>query len=515
MTGSAAQPTLQARLQPLSAEQLRSLILNASKSSSLARNAVQAALAAAEAEPPTPPDRHQFLPLSKARSTAPDGRADAIVVVDPLSSGATLADMAQKRGFLIIRVLSHAFSSELMACLPAGCAALRWHATVYYDAADPAKTVETLKALDVHLLGVLVGCESGVECYDALTAAFSGFPSNGIEKSLMRRDKHPMGEAVRAAGLRAVKQRLCADWDSAREFCVELGLGETANGARCVLKPCKSAGTDGVYMVDTLAECRTRFDEICGAENVFGEDNAAVLVQEFMRGTEYVVDSVSVEGVHKCVALWRYDKRPCNGAGFVYFAMELFQSEDGAREAALVDYVHKVLDALGCRHGPSHAEVMWLDGDDEPCLVEVGCRPHGGEGTFVDMVKPILGHDQLSVMLDAVERPYRFHRLPTRPPRFEGGSIEVCLVAHEAGVLAALPGLDAIRALPSYLCEEIKIEVGQNMPLTVDFLTTPGSIMLQGTDAAQLKQDTDAIHALCKKGLFELLHPHRLRMRSF
>jgi len=42
-----------------------------------------------------------------------------------------------------------------------------------------------------------------------------------------------------------------------------------------------------------------------------------------------------------------------------------------------------------------------------------------------------------------------------------------------------------------------------------------GSIMLQGTDAAQLKQDTDAIHALCKKGLFELLHPHRLRMRSF
>ena len=147
-------------------------------------------------------------------------------------------------------------------------------------------------------------------------------------------------------------------------------------------------------------------------------------------------------------------RRPCNGAGFVYFAMELFQSDGGDREEALVDYVHQVLDALGCRHGPSHAEVMWLDGDDEPCLVEVGCRPHGGEGTFVDMVQPIMGHSQLSVMLDAVERPYRFHRLPKRPPRFSGGAFEVCLVAHEAGTLKGLPGLDAIRALPSYLSEE-------------------------------------------------------------
>ena len=71
--------------------------------------------------------------------------------------------------------------------------------------------------------------------------------------------------------------------------------------------------------------------------------------------------------------------------------MGLYQSEDGAREEGLVSYTHQVLDALGCRHGPSHAEVMWLDGEDAPCLVEVGCRPHGGEGTFVDLVNQILG----------------------------------------------------------------------------------------------------------------------------
>ena len=107
----------------------------------------------------------------------------------------------------------------------------------------------------MHLLGILVGCESGVECHDALTTAFGGFPSNGIEKSLTRRDKHPMGEAVRAAGLRAVKQKLCGSWADARAFCgdeLKVQTGET--GAWCVLKPCKSAGTDGVFIAKSLAE---------------------------------------------------------------------------------------------------------------------------------------------------------------------------------------------------------------------------------------------------------------------
>ena len=52
------------------------------------------------------------------------------------------------------------------------------------------------------------------------------------------------------------------------------------------------------------------------------------------------------------------------------------------------------------------------------------------------------------------------------------------------------------------------------MPLTVDFLTTPGSIMLYSKDAAQLKKDFETIHALCKQGLFVTLPPNRLRLKS-
>lgn len=46
-------------------------------------------------------------------------------------------------------------------------------------------------------------------------------------------------------------------------------------------------------------------------------------------------------------------------------------------EKRLAEYTFGCLDALGIVNGPSHAEVMWLDSEEAPCLVEVGARPHG------------------------------------------------------------------------------------------------------------------------------------------
>lgn len=44
-----------------------------------------------------------------------------------------------------------------------------------------------------------------------------------------------------------------------------------------------------------------------------------VLLDTHSQGTEYVIDSVSRDGEHKCVDVFVYDKRPCNNSKFVYF----------------------------------------------------------------------------------------------------------------------------------------------------------------------------------------------------
>ena len=56
--------------------------------------------------------------------------------------------------------------------------------------------------------------------------------------------------------------------------------------------------------------------------------NEGVLVQEFLDGIEYVVDSVSRDGVHKTTAVWEYDKRSINGANFVYFGMRIMDASE-------------------------------------------------------------------------------------------------------------------------------------------------------------------------------------------
>lgn len=43
--------------------------------------------------------------------------------------------------------------------------------------------------------------------------------------------------------------------------------------------------------------------------NGLGQLNDGALCQEFLRGSEFVIDGVSRDGVYKVVAIWQYDKR--------------------------------------------------------------------------------------------------------------------------------------------------------------------------------------------------------------
>lgn len=50
-------------------------------------------------------------------------------------------------------------------------------------------------------------------------------------------------------------------------------------------------------------------------------------------------------------------------------------------------------DAIGVVHGPGHMEVKYTT--TGPCLVEVGTRCHGGEGTWQAIADECLGYNQV------------------------------------------------------------------------------------------------------------------------
>jgi biotin carboxylase len=242
-------------------------------------------------------------------------------------------------------------------------------AHLYFDVAKPDDTLNQLHALPVSILGVVVGSELGIECGDWISERL-GLPSNGTSGSEARRDKFIMQERIRSVGIRSVKQARASSWEEVVIFSSDASFP-------LVLKPVRSAGSDHIFKCFDRDQMKHAFDAIMLEQNVFGAQNQAVVVQEFLEGKEYIVDTVSKDGVHKVIALWEYDKRAHAGHEFVYFGM-VSVAGTSAIGAALCAYTLRVLDALGIRHGAGHAEVIITK--DGPCLVEVGARPQGCEG---------------------------------------------------------------------------------------------------------------------------------------
>ena len=197
-----------------------------------------------------------------------------------------------------------------------------------------------------------------------------------------------MGETIRKAGVRAVKQTIETQWRGVEDFLVEWN----PTPFKVIVKPNQSAGSDDVFLCNSVAEVKAGFDKINGAINGLGVRNEGVLIQEFLEGKEYVVDSVSRDGVAKVTAIWEYDKRHVNGQFNVYFGMKIMCVDSPVMQS-LVDYQQSVLDSVGLAHGPAHAEIMLTA--TGPCLVEVGSRTHGGEGSWKPLADACVGYNQI------------------------------------------------------------------------------------------------------------------------
>lgn len=327
----------------------------------------------------------------------------------------------------------------------------------------------------------ICGGESGVAFCDALSEKL-GVLTNGTDIP-KRRDKKLQQELIKGVGLRSVRQAGSGKFEEVEEFL-------RTEQYPVVVKPVESAGSDGVKLCHSFEEAKEHFHLLMNSQQRVGGagSHAAVLCQEFLRGKEYVVDHVSLNGVHKTTMCWVYDKRPANGSAFVYFGLQPIDSE--SEEAKIIiPYIRGVLDAMGIKHGPTHGEVMMTS--DGPCLVEMNCRAHGGDGNWVPMVRGLNGgYSQVSATIDAYMDPSRFHALPDKMPSpFKAAGQECCLVSYSKGIVKSTPGYEVIRRLPSFVYLETRTGPGTEVEYTTDLFTDIGSVILLHEDPEVVKKD--------------------------
>lgn len=398
------------------------------------------------------------------------------VIVDPYSSGSALAAAFGARGVACVAVISE---PEVPAV-----ALSTWHPQ---DFVAIHAFQGDLAALAAHVaahnpLCVVAGSEIGVEFADALAELVLPGNGNVPARSRARRDKHEMALALREAGVPHLRH-VCSD----RAEDVEAWLREHAlEDRRLVVKPPKSAGTDDVHMIAAGADWRPAFDHILGKVNLIGQRNHAVLVQEFAAGTEYIVDTYSVDGRHGLVEVCRYAKGSRGDRVGIYDRVD-FLAPDAPEVAMLYDYTRRVLDAVGIRNGAGHAEVMLTA--DGPVLIEIGARLAGG--MHQDLSRLATGDSQLDrYVAHHVDGAYRASYELRRHVR------AAFLSSPRAGVLRNAEILDALEELPAVHGVHAYFANGDLVPATVDFTTPLGLVILAGDDEPQIRATYGAVKDL-------------------
>lgn len=146
-----------------------------------------------------------------------------------------------------------------------------------------------------------------------------------------------------------------------------------------MIKPADSSGSRGIY----LANSDMGIDELVERYNYSVQYSKIgdVVVEEYMRGPEVSVETLSVDGV--CHVIQITDKMTTGAPHFV----ELGHAQPTKHRKEVVDKIAEIAKAanraIGIKNGPSHTEIIVTS--DGPKIVELGARL-GGDNIATHLV---------------------------------------------------------------------------------------------------------------------------------
>jgi len=245
--------------------------------------------------------------------------------------------------------------------------------------------------------------------------------SNGNSKHF--RSKYLLNEMLSQYDMVTSKQALVKTPNDINIFLDKLwGVGK--HEGKCILKPQRGVGSEDVYLLHSRHDVLMTFNNLFKTSRYGGGINNDLLLQEYIEGQEYAIDTVSCDGDVKVVAIWKYHKVTTNDAPFVYQSTELVTDIDTCALKA-AEYAVKALKVCGHRWGPTHTEVkvrrVNCEGEGqqedsyEPIMIEVNTRWHAHPVS--KLCRKVYGWHR-----DAIQDTYKayfdhhaFHKLPSMP----------------------------------------------------------------------------------------------------
>ena len=354
---------------------------------------------------------------------------------------------------------------------------------------------ETLEMVrEYNPLLIVAGTEDGVILATRLANDLD-LLCNPIENIDALTLKDEMQNKIAEKGIRSIKGKVVRSVEEAIEYYDEEGFEGV------VVKPVYSAASVGVRLCSNREEMIEAVKEVFNLTGVYGNDLNELVIQERITGQEYVVNTVSCDGVHRVTMIWKYNKIKTAEGGNIYDYDETV-NELGIGEAELVEYAYDVADALGVKYGPVHGEYM-VD-EKGPVLIEVNCRPHGGslDRRFMDFIS---GQHETDSALDSYLNPEKFNLDRLKGYRlFAHGVVKTFIVPKN--LIAQSSPMNSIGInLKSFFKTDLdSIQSPQTFSKTQDLETAGGAIYLAHEDPNQLQRDVDFLRDLEKRA-FQLV----------
>ncbi|SCK10810.1 ATP-grasp domain-containing protein [Streptomyces sp. WMMB 322] len=391
---------------------------------------------------------------------------DAVVLVDGVLNGEPFKRACMDAGLPVIGVYTFDRPTlESMSPL---------HAqgdTVSLYGSDPHSLDGRLRELTESVAAVIPATEPGVCCAASLAARW-GLPSNPVSTAAACRDKRLMRELARREGLRVPRHQVADSAEAVHDAALRIGFP-------VIVKPATGAASHNVFLVDGPAALSEIFEK--DRRDLFGASVDQWLVEEYVRGREFAVNTFTVNGRHTVLDTWEY--RMPSGEDYDNPYWDFVQLDEPSTVRTAVErFAIAVLEAFGIRIGPCHIEVK-ADEAGRPVLIEVGARLPGAGIPLMwerhSTWRPY--HDTLACYLG--RRPSLSHA----PPSFDA-TIGMCFIRNdgEPGVLRELTGLDLIAGQPGVEQVLAPYTVGDLVPTTRDLGTELAKVRMSAPSGAAL-----------------------------
>ncbi|GAA1390780.1 ATP-grasp domain-containing protein [Pseudonocardia kongjuensis] len=337
---------------------------------------------------------------------------DSVVLVDPVLNGAPFKMACADRGLDVVGV--YTIDRPVVTAMDPDHAAGDVRSVYAREPDVPTRPAAVVPATEP---GVLVA---------ARLAGGFGLPGQPAAVAPALRDKRRMRRHARARGIRVPRFTTAA-----------VGLAEALHhtGLPAIVKPTSGAGSHNVFLVREPND----LDRIARADrhDLFGDAIDEWLVEEYVRGREFAVNTFTVDGGHTVLDVWEY-RQPGPGDYDNPYWDFVQVGPDTPGRATVAWFAQRVLDAFEIALGPAHVEIK-LPTDGDPVLIELGARlPGAGIPSQWERHSALRPYaDTLAVHLG--ESP------TTLEPGFDA-RLGMCFVRHDgpAGVLRAVHGLDTV-----------------------------------------------------------------------